>query len=281
VDFIRGAARSPGGKPIIAMKSTAVNGTISRIVPRLSEGAGVVTTRGDVHYVITEYGIADLHGKNIRERTMALINIAHPKFRRDLLKAAKELHYVYENQAEFQAAPYPTALERCVVIADGTEVTFRPIKPTDEEPMRELFYSLSQQSVYYRFFSIPKSMPHDRMMPLVNIDYEKDMAIVATVEEVAGEKILAVGRYIRSSKEDKMAEVAFLVRDEWQNRGMGRSLLQCLIDIARERKLDGFVATVLPANKQMLSVFHTCGFKLKMTFEEGVYQLAFRFDEPN
>jgi len=281
VDFIRGAARSIGGKPIIAMKSTAVDGTISRIVPRLSEGAGVVTTRGDVHYVITEYGIADLHGKSIRERAMALINIAHPKFRHDLLKVAKELHYVYEDQTELMAAPYPTSLERCVVIADGTEVTFRPIKPTDEEPMRDLFYSLSQQSLYYRFFQVPKSMPHDRVMPLVNIDYEKDMAIVATVEEMAGEKIIAIGRYIRSSKEDKMAEVAFLVRDEWQNRGMGRALLQCLIDIAGERKIEGFVASVLPANKQMLTVFHTCGYRLKMAFEEGVYQLAFRFDEPN
>ena len=77
-----------------------------------------------------------------------------------------------------------------------------------------------------------------------------------------------------------MAEVAFLVRDEWQNRGMGRALLRSLIDIAIERKIEGFVATVLPDNKQMLSVFHTCGYKLKMTFEEGVYQLAFRFDEP-
>jgi len=281
VDFIRGAARSNGGKPIIAMRSTAVNDTVSRIVPRLSEGAGVVTTRGDVHYVITEYGVADLHGKNIRERAMALISIAHPKFRKDLLKAAKELHYVYEDQAEIAAAPYPTELERCEVIADGTEVTFRPIKPTDEEPMRDLFYSLSQESLYYRFFTVPKSMPHDRVMALVNIDYEKDMALVATVEEIAGEKIIAVGRYIRSSRDDKFAEVAFLVRDEWQNRGMGRALLRCLIDIAIEKHIEGFAATVLPSNKQMLTVFHNCGYKLKMASEEGVYQLSFRFDEPN
>lgn len=281
VDFIRGAARSSGGKPIIAMKSTVKNDTISRIVPRLSEGAGVVTTRGDVHYVITEYGIADLYGKNIRERAMALINIAHPKFRKELLKAAKEFHYVYEDQAEIAATLYPTELERCVVIADGTEVTFRPIKPTDEEPMRDFLYTVSQESLYYRFFTVPKSMPHDRVMALVNIDYEKDMALVATVEEASGEKIIAVGRYMRSSKNDKFAEVAFLVHDEWQNRGMGRALLRCLIDIAIEKKIQGFVATVLSTNKQMLAVFHTCGYKSKISQEEGVYQISFRFDEPN
>lgn len=280
VDFIRGAARSPGGKPIIALQSTAKGGTISRIVPRLSEGAGVVTTRGDVHYVITEYGIADLHGKNIRERTMALINIAHPKFRRDLLKVAKEINYVYADQAELEAMPYPTELERCTVIGDGTEVLLRPIRPTDEEPMRAMFYSLSQESIYYRFFSVPKSMPHDRVMPLVNIDYDKDMALVATVEEAAGEKIIAVGRYIRSSKEDPLAEVAFLVRDEWQNRGMGRALLQNLIDIAKEKGIEGFVANVLPQNKSMLAVFHNAGYKLQMRQEEGVYIISFRFDEP-
>lgn len=89
VDFIRGAAHSKGGKPIIALPSTAKNGELSRIVPFLKKGAGIVTTRADVKYVVTEYGIAYLHGKNLQERTIALINIAHPKFRPDLTKEAK------------------------------------------------------------------------------------------------------------------------------------------------------------------------------------------------
>lgn len=89
VDFIRGAAHSKGGKPIIALPSTAKNDEISRIVPFLKKGAGVVTTRADVMYVVTEYGVAYLHGKNLKERTVALINIAHPKFRPDLIKEAK------------------------------------------------------------------------------------------------------------------------------------------------------------------------------------------------
>jgi len=95
VDFIRGSARSRGGIPIIALRSTAKNGLFSRIVPALAEGAGVVTSRGDVHYVVTEYGVADLWGKNIRQRALALISIAHPGFRAELLAAAQERRYVF------------------------------------------------------------------------------------------------------------------------------------------------------------------------------------------
>jgi acetyl-CoA hydrolase len=94
VDFIRGAARSEGGKPIIALPSTTKNNTISRIVPTLKTGAGVVTSRGDVHYVVTEFGIAELHGKSIQERARALINIAHPNFREDLERYAKETFHI-------------------------------------------------------------------------------------------------------------------------------------------------------------------------------------------
>lgn len=94
VDFIRGAARSKGGKPIIALPSTAKNGTISRIVPMLDPGAGVVTSRADVHYVITEHGIAYLHGKNLRQRAEALISIAHPKFQDELLNFAERAGYL-------------------------------------------------------------------------------------------------------------------------------------------------------------------------------------------
>jgi acyl-CoA hydrolase len=93
VDFIRGAARAKRGKPIIALSSTAKDGQISRIVPHLKEGAGVVTSRGDVHYVVTEYGIAYLHGKSLRERAEALIQISHPDFHRALDQFAKERKY--------------------------------------------------------------------------------------------------------------------------------------------------------------------------------------------
>ncbi len=94
VDFIRGAGRSKGGLPIVAFLSTAKGDSVSRIVPTLYEGSGVVTTRNDVHYVVTEYGVAKLHGKTIRERARALIHIAHPQFREELTYAAKKLEYL-------------------------------------------------------------------------------------------------------------------------------------------------------------------------------------------
>jgi acyl-CoA hydrolase len=130
VDFIRGAARSKGGKPIIVLPSTTADGEKSRIVSHLSEGAGVVTTRGDVHYVVTEYGVADLHGRNIRERALALIHIAHPKFREELLSEAKLRHYVFVDQLP-PLGVYPKELETYATF-DGVEIFFRPIKPTDE-----------------------------------------------------------------------------------------------------------------------------------------------------
>ncbi|HVP47605.1 MAG TPA: acetyl-CoA hydrolase/transferase C-terminal domain-containing protein, partial [Bryobacteraceae bacterium] len=94
LDFMRGAARSKGGKPIIALPSTTRDGTVSRIVPMLQPGAGVVTTRADVHYVVTEHGIADLHGKSIRQRAEELIAIAGPKFHNELFDFAERAHYL-------------------------------------------------------------------------------------------------------------------------------------------------------------------------------------------
>ncbi len=94
VDFVRGAARSKGGRPIIALNSTARNGAVSRIVPVLNPGAGVVTSRADVHYIVPEHGIAYLHGKTLRQRAEALIAIAEPRFREELYNFAVKVHYL-------------------------------------------------------------------------------------------------------------------------------------------------------------------------------------------
>jgi acetyl-CoA hydrolase len=94
IDFVRGAVRSRGGKAIIALPSTAQDGNVSRIVHELKPGAGVVTTRGDVRFVVTEHGVADLHGRTLRERARALISIAAPQFREDLEQAGSRLHYL-------------------------------------------------------------------------------------------------------------------------------------------------------------------------------------------
>ncbi len=276
VDMIRGAARSKGGKPIIALPSTAKEGTVSRIVSHLSEGAGVVTTRGDVHYVVTEYGTAYLHGQNIRERALALINIAHPDFREQLLQEAKLRKYAFVDQLP-PLGVYPAELEKTVTLQDGTEILLRPIKPTDERLEQELFYSLSDEAIYRRFFSSMQAMPHERVQYYTTIDYEAQMAIVAVLEKNGDEDFIGVGRYVRD-KDSDMAELALLVRDDWQGKGVGTLLHTYLAQIAQSHNIGGFKAEILQHNKRALRVFTKAAGKVETTFEDGVFLASYRFN---
>ncbi len=276
VDFIRGAARSRGGKAIIAMPSTAKDDQVSRIVPHLTEGAGVVTTRGDVHYVVTEYGIAYLHGKSIRERVLELINIAHPKFRKQLIQFAKTQKYIYEDQIElaWDQVAYPEDLERYDTLRDGTEIFFRPVKPTDEPALSEMLYSLSEKSVQTRYFTHTMTFPHKDVQQLTNIDYRHDISIIGVVPSVSGEQIVAIAQYFLDPK-TQAAEVAFIVQDEWQQKGMGTFLLDYVTQIAKKRGVRRFYAKVLPANKPMLTIFYNSGYKVNTEFDGEVYNITY------
>jgi acyl-CoA hydrolase/RimJ/RimL family protein N-acetyltransferase len=276
VDFIRGAARSRGGKAIIAMPSTARDGEVSRIVPHLTEGAGVVTTRGDVHYVVTEYGVAYLHGKSIRERVLDLINIAHPKFRKELIQAAKAKNYIYQDQIELAADQlnYPKELEHYSTLRDGTEIFFRPVKPTDELALSEMLYSLSEESVKTRYMTRTVAFAHSHIQQLTNIDYKNDLAIVGVVPSVSGEDIVAIAQYFLDPH-TQAAEVAFVVQDEWQQKGMGTFLLDYLTQIAKKRGVKRFFAKVLPSNRPMLAVFHNSGYKVNTEFDGDAYSIKY------
>jgi len=262
------------------MPSTAKDGKVSRIVPHLAEGAGVVTTRGDVHYVVTEYGIAYLHGKSIRERVLALVNIAHPKFRTELLQAAKAQNYIYADQIELDSekAAYPEELERHDTLRDGTEVFFRPVKPTDEAALSEMLYSLSDASIRTRYMAQTVTFPHKDVQRLTNIDYSQNLAIVGTVPSVSGEELVAIAQYFVDPR-TTCAEVAFLVQDEWQQKGLGTFLLNYLTQIARERGVRQFYAKVLPANKPMLAIFHNSGFEVKTEFDGEVYSITYDLEK--
>jgi len=279
IDFIRGSARSRGGKPIITMPSTAKDDTISRIVPHLTEGAGVVTTRGDVHYVVTEYGVAYLHGKTIRERALALINIAHPKFRTELLQAAKKQNYIYEDQIELDSEKirYPLELESYDTLRDGEEIFFRAIKPTDEKALSQMLYSLSQSSVKTRYMTHTMRFPHKDVQQLTNIDYRNELSIVGVVPGVPEEEIVAIAQYFMDQK-TMAAEVAFIVQDEWQKKGMGTLLLNYLTKIAKSRGVKQFYAKVLPENKSMLAVFHNSGYQVSTEFDGDVYSIRYDLD---
>jgi len=279
VDFIRGASRSKEGRSILALPSTAKGGTLSRIVPVLTEGAGVVTTRGDVHTVVTEYGVAELKGRTVRERTLALISIAHPKFREELLAAAKQRRFVTVDQIPWPQGgkPYPAELESTETFK-GLEIRFRPIKPADERLLREFFYSHSAETVYQRYHSPMKSLSPQQVQQLCTLDYDSQMALVGLMREGETEKIAAIGRYVLD-RSTGIAEVAFTIHDKLQCRGIGTWLLTRLIEIARPRGIRGFVGYVLSGNVRMLNLFHRSGFPIVSTLEEGIYTVTITFAE--
>jgi acyl-CoA hydrolase/GNAT superfamily N-acetyltransferase len=278
VDFNRGAVRAKEGKAIIALPSTAKNGTISRIVPRLTEGAGVVLTRADVHYVVTEYGIAELFGKNIRERVLALANVAHPDFRNEILKEAKTRNYIYAHQKTLpsKGAPLPGEYELVKPLSDGTQLFFRPIKPTDDKLMRDMCYALSERSIAFRFFKPIKSFPHKFIQDFTNCDFSNEMVIVGLIQDMGGEQMIGLGSY-HFNQATSRAEVSFLVRDGWQAKGIGTDLLDILTDIAKKRGILGFEAEVLEQNQLMLAVFYNSGFQVSTKKMEDMYHISYNF----
>lgn len=279
IDFNRGAARAKDGRAIITLPSTNPERTRSNIVPQLSSGSGVVVTRGDIYYVVTEYGVAYLHGKSIQQRVLALISIAHPDFREQLFNQAIEAHFIRPEFAEVGhrfIMPTDENLRRSTLLSDGTQITLRAVQPTDEPGMRDLMYDLSKETVYYRFMSRQSSFSQQQIQDLVYVDHRREVTIVATIPEAHGENIIAVGRYFLDEQSNR-AEVAFVVRDTWQNRGIGTVLFTHLTLCARENGIDGFTANVLRENQRMQTIFNHSGHKVTTTLKEGIYHFTLDF----
>jgi len=270
VDFLRGAAMSKGGFSIIALPSTAKNGKVSRIVPHLSEGAGVATTRGDVNFIVTEYGIAELKGKGIYQRVMELAQIAHPKFREELIDMAKERHYIFSDQLPPSQDDllFLEAYKSTLNLRNGKSAEFRPLLPSDEFAFRNFFYSLREETIYYRFFHRMKLFSHEVVQKQwASVDYRKNMSIVGLVQNRGYKEIMAIGSYAMTD-EDK-AEVAFVVREDYQGLGIASYLLEMLETIAKENKYKEFSATVLRENSSMIRVFKRRYPNAKINMEGG------------
>jgi len=280
-DFMRGAVLTPNGKSILVLQSTALDGTVSRIVPFLGEGSGVTLTRGDIHYVVTEFGIAYLHGKNIRERAMALIAIANPKFQPWLIEEAKKQSLIFKDQAFIagKGGEYPEELETVKTTRSGLKILLRPVRISDEPLLKDFYYSLSESTVYKRFMSARKDMPHEKLQQFfVVIDYTKEMVILAVLRLKGREIITGVGQY-RGRVDSHTAEVAVMVNDEYQNKGIGTELLTHLTYIARKQGLLGFSAEVLKENRAMMHLFEKMGFAIEKESLPDAFTLRLGFRE--
>ncbi|HSO21151.1 MAG TPA: GNAT family N-acetyltransferase, partial [Desulfosarcina sp.] len=277
-DFVRGAKRSRGGKSILMLYSTSRNNQRSNVVPVLN-GPSVVVPRGDVHYVVTEYGAVNLFGKSLQERVLALIGIAHPDHRERLFDAAKEAKLIGSERRLGEAIRgiYPIQLEE-VVVRDGEEITIRPSKPVDERRIQEHYYSLDRQDVQLRFFHDKISFDRSDVETRSQIDYIKDLTLVAVVGEFGFGKVVGVGEYLLLV-DSNIAEVAFSISKEYQGKGLGKLFIRKLARAARDNGISGLVAYTAPQNKAMIALFKTLPYKVKTSFDGDSLMLKCRFDE--
>ncbi len=264
-NFIRGASLSKGGLSIIALPSTTDDGKVSRIVPNLSAGAGVATLRSDVNFVVTEYGIAQLKGKSVSQRVIELSQIAHPDFREGLIESAKKNHYIFIDQLPPLAEDlifieeYKSRLQ----LKNGKTMTFRPLLPSDEIAYRNFFYSLDEETVFLRFFHsitiFSRKMAQDHW---ANMDYRKNISLIGVVQHRGIKEIATIGTY--AEIDDKWAEVAFVVREDYQRLGIASYIFKELEKIASANGFQGFFASILPENQSMLEVCKKCYSDIKI-----------------
>lgn len=279
MDFVRGSQMSPGGKSIMMMASTTMDGQSSRIVPML-ENTAVVIPRGDVQLVATEFGVVNLFGKSLQERALALISIAHPDFRDALFERAKQhgLLGPERKMRESLHGVYPVHLEEARDYA-GISVLFRPARPVDGRLIQEHFYGLDTEDVVARFFHEKTCFLRQEVEDVSQVDYIKDLTLVAVVGEEGFETAIAVGGYFLDES-DNTAEVAFSVDRRWRGKGLGSVILAKLADAARENGCRGLMAYTNPSNQGMIKLFKKMPYKIHTAFDDGMLVLRANFDEP-
>ena len=279
MDMLHGAEISAGGLRIFALPSRNLEQK-SNIRISVEDYPNQLNFREGVDMVVTEFGVASLLGRTVRERAQALIEIAHPDDRAQLIETAKAGNILYADQIFLaqSAHLYPSDISARQTFKGDTTIRFRAIRPSDEEAMRRLFYRFSDEAVYYRYFAPIKTMPHAMMQKYVNIDYSQVMSIVGLVGEPGKGKIIAEARFVKD-QHDPYAEVAFIVDETYQGIGIASFMYTMLVRLAIERGLQGFTAEVLATNKSMMKVFEKGGHVVKAHLEHGVYTLTIPFGE--
>lgn len=278
MDLFRGAELSLGGMTIFGLPSRNLKQQ-PNILLSVEDFPNQFSIRETVDMVITEYGVASLSGRTVRERAQALIEIAHPDDRSALVEQAKKEKILYPDQiflAE-SAHLYPVEIDCQHTFKGDVKVRFRAIKPSDEEEMRRLFYRFSDQSVYYRYFAPLKTMPHSKMQGYVNVDFSRVMSIVGVVGEPGQGHIIAEARFVKDQK-GPLADVAFVVDDKFQGIGIASYLFKLLARLARDRGIQTLTADVLASNKGMMKVFEKGGTTVNAKLDYGVYHLTMPLD---
>ncbi len=279
-ELFLGAALSRGGRAIFALPSRSRMGA-SNIVLSVEPYSTRFSNRDFPGLVVTEYGIAYLSGRTIRERAQSLIDIAHPDDRLNLVNKAKEAKLLFPDQIYIPETGrcYPDTIAVAHTFNGGLTVHFRAIKPSDEEEMRRLFYRFSDQSVYYRYFNPVKTMPHGKMQAYVNVDYRTTMSVVGVIEIAGTERIISEARY-EIMKDKPYADLAFIVDDNYRGRGIATFMLHMLIRIAQEQgRIEGFTSYVLADNKAILRVVKKAPFPVQIVLAGECYELTIPFTE--
>jgi RimJ/RimL family protein N-acetyltransferase len=263
---------------MIFSTSETEKGIQSNIVPYIKDSV-VVVPRGDVHYVVSEYGSVNLFGKSLQERVIAMISIAHPMFREELFEAAKERGFIGAERSLGEAAKavYPVQLEETLII-NGAKIVVRPAKPVDERRIQEHYYSLPKEDVLTRFFCQKTIFARAEMETRSHVDYVNDLTFVAVVGEFGFGRVIAVAESMKLPDQN-LAEVAFSVSTDFQGKGLGKFFLKKLAAVARENGIGGLMAYTFPSNKAMIKLFKTLPYKIKTQYEDGDLILSCRFNE--
>jgi acetoin utilization deacetylase AcuC-like enzyme/acyl-CoA hydrolase/GNAT superfamily N-acetyltransferase len=278
-DFFDGTKRSENGMIILALPSTTPDGRRSRIVAE-SFGRGVYLNRAKVDVVVTEYGVVNLYGHSIRERAIALISIAHPKFRRRLLEEAKRFNYVDKDQiiSPESGCIYPHQYEFTHTFKDGLELTLRPVKPSDAPALQRMHYTLSEESIRMRYHGMIKTLSNKVAQEMANIDYSHDMAIIGLYGPPRSQRIVAEGRYMYNPV-SKMGEFDTLVAEDFRGHGIGTFLANHLKKIAYSQGLRGLYCEVIQQNSATIALIDKAWPTAVKSFDSGIIIYTLKFPD--
>jgi RimJ/RimL family protein N-acetyltransferase len=277
VDFHRGASMAPDGKSIIVIPAAGAAGGAGNIVPEIAAGA-VTLPACDVTHVVSEYGTVNLFGKNIQERALAMISIAHPSHRETLFSKAREMGLIGAERTikDSVCGIYPAWIEETVELG-GEKIRFRPAKPVDGRLIQEHFYELDQKDVAQRFFGERRHFHWDEVDGMFMVDYARNFSVVAFTGEEGFGRVVGIGSFYREEGRDK-AEVAYSVSKRWQGKGVAATLQRKLVEAARENGLSGFYAITNANNISMVRLFKRLPYKVVASYDDGCVEMSCRFD---